>query len=652
MNNQMVLIIAVVFFFIVSSPGINLFAENGVQKVKFINQTKALGFDDKYHNWGVAFLDINKDRYYDIYVNNHGLHRAVIYINLEGKKFQKIDSAQFGIKEDDEHGVAAADINNDGWTDIYQVVGGAIGLGKGKRHNFLYIYDQPQKKFRDMSLLLMEQDPFGRGRGASVVDYSNDGLPDIFVSNGPSPFNEFSTNKFYKQMPNGKFIEVSKKVRLSFPTWSPFLWRDFNKDGYQDLYLIAKNSIYWNIAGDHFSSGANLPIKVNPLSRKVIFDVENDGFFDILYFDQRYPISEDSCFIDEDGDLLIHMEMRRDDGDVDKVRVHTGTKFVEIRFLINSNFMKATKDRPINPGLKLYLGKEKTLEINRYPWTRPISLANIIPGTPSMDGDGMYIFFDESGYLNIVGRGRKVNNVTEIFDLILRSTRPFTVLKTQDFESKLQVNNKPIYSYLKNFGGKKFVLNKLHIEGNHDALFGIINGTAGDFNNDGFIDIFLVGAKLYEGNDFLLLNDGHGGFLFNPLPDYFSRRAIKEAYVLDINNDGLLDVFIADELKIKGQHTVLMNITETGNKWIEIILQGSGKTASDAMGTRVELYTPQGVQVQEVGEMIRYNMSILPLHFGLGKAGIVYKVLVYWNSGVKEIKGTTLKINSRNLIKE
>ena len=645
--------IAVVFFLIVCHPGINLSPENEVEKVTFIDQTKTLGLEDKYHNFGIAFLDINRDGYYDIYANFHGLHGAVIYINLEGKKFRKINAAQFGIKRDDQHGAAAADINNDGWTDLYQVVGGRSGLGKGKRHNFLYIYDRSQKKFRDMTLLLMERDPFGRGRGTGVVDYSNDGLLDIFIGNGPSSFNDCSTNKLYKQLPNGKFIEMSKKVGLSFSTWSPFLWRDFNKDGYKDLFFNGRNSIYWNIEGEHFSPDHNFPIKFNPFCKKVILDVENDGFFDILYFDQLYPKSEDSCFIDEDGDLSIYMAMRKEDGDVDKLRVYTGTRSVDILFLLHRNFVKATKARPINPGLKLYLGKEKLLEINRYPFTKIISLANIMPGTPSMDKDGIYIFFDEQEYLNVVGRGRKVNNVNERVELMFRSRRPFTRLTTQGFESKLQTKNRPVNFYLKNLGQKKFVHEKLHIKGDRNAVFGIINGAAGDFNNDGFMDIFLAGAKIHEGNDFLLLNDGHGGFVSNPLPDYCSSSSSKEVYVWDINNDGLLDVFIADTvMKIKGRHTALLNKTETSKKWIEIVLKGSGKTAKDAVGTRVELYTPQGIQVREVGEMARYNMSVLPLHFGLGKTGIVSKVLVYWNSGVKKIKGTNLKINSRNLIEE
>jgi hypothetical protein len=646
---------AVMFFWICCHPGFGFSAGSEVQNVTFIDQTKTLGFEDKYDNYGIAFLDINKDGYYDLYVNNHTFRDTFIYINLEGKKFQKINAVQFGIRRGgDKHGAAASDINNDGWTDIYQVIGGRRGLGKGGQHNFLYIYDQNRKKFRDMTVRLLARDPFGRGRGAAVVDYSKNGLPDIFVSNQQSSFNDFSKNKLYRQMPDGKFIEVSKPLNLSFSA-KTFAWHDFDNDGYQDLYIDKSNSIYWNIKGDHFSSKQNVARRENPWSSysvKVVLDAENDGFLDFFYFDPRYPRSEDSCFTDEVGDLVIHMAMRKYHVDRDKVRVYTDSRDIDILYLEHRNVVKPTKDTPANPGLKLYVGKEKMLKIHRKP-IKTLSLVNITPGTPPMDEDGIYIFVDESGYLNIVGRGRRVKNVNESFDLILRSKRPFTKLTTEGLELTPGAKKPPLNFYLKNPGKKQFVQKTLKVKGAHNDLYGIINGTPGDFNNDGFMDIFLAGAKMYEGNDFLLLNDGHGGFLSNPLPTYSSRRGRKAVYVWDLNNDGLLDVFIAESMHItKGRHTVLKNVTKTGNQWIEIVLRGSGKTSRDAIGTRVELHTPRGVQVREVGEMIGENMSVLPLHFGLGKEGIVSKVLVYWNSGVKEIKGTDLKINTRNLIVE
>ena len=95
-----------------------------------------------------------------------------------------------------------------------------------------------------------------------------------------------------------------------------------------------------------------------------------------------------------------------------------------------------------------------------------------------------------------------------------------------------------------------------------------------------------------------------------------------------------------------------MNQTKTENNWIEMILRGSGRTSRDAVGTRVELHSPLGVQVREVGEMTRTNMSVLPLHFGLGEEGRIDKVLIYWNSGVEEIKGHDLTVNHRNVITE
>jgi enediyne biosynthesis protein E4 len=79
-----------------------------------------------------------------------------------------------------------------------------------------------------------------------------------------------------------------------------------------------------------------------------------------------------------------------------------------------------------------------------------------------------------------------------------------------------------------------------------------IGVAAGDFDNDGFPDLFVAGVH----RNFLYHNNGNGTFtdvtekagLNRPDPEYGPMWAVAAAWV-DVNNDGLLDLFVVNYLK-------------------------------------------------------------------------------------------------------
>ena len=123
-------------------------------------------------------------------------------------------------------GIAVADYNGDGWQDIYF-------SNRGK--NFLY-KNNGKNSFEEVTKQAgVEND--GDSRGATFIDYNQDGFLDLFVCNFSSK--EFPKgNALYKNNGDGTFKEVTKTAGLSFHRTSiNATWGDLDGDQDLDLFL-------------------------------------------------------------------------------------------------------------------------------------------------------------------------------------------------------------------------------------------------------------------------------------------------------------------------------------------------------------------------------------------------------------------------------
>lgn len=158
---------------------------------------------------------------------------------------------------------------------------------------------------------------------------------------------------------------------------------------------------------------------------------------------------------------------------------------------------------------------------------------------------------------------------------------------------------------------------------------GAWNCDAGDFNNDGYVDIFS------ELNQELYLNNGDGTFTGVDLP--FSSGGIG-----DLNGDGFLDV-------VRGNNLWLNNGND--NNYVIFSLGGIFSNIN-GIGARVEIHGDWGIQIREVRSGTSFSpMKSLNAHFGLGTATAIDSVVVKWPSGVH----TTIadpEINTTNHIPE
>jgi hypothetical protein len=135
---------------------------------------------------------------------------------------------------------------------------------------------------------------------------------------------------------------------------------------------------------------------------------------------------------------------------------------------------------------------------------------------------------------------------------------------------------------------------------------------SGDFDNDGFVDIFSeLSKELYLNN---------GDLTFTGIDLDFDEGAIG-----DFNGDGFLDVVNNGNLYVNDGNS---------NNWVKIGLEGV-QSNLNGIGARVEIYGDWGMQIREVRSGQGFShMNSLVAHFGIGTATSIDQIIIKWPSGV------------------
>jgi hypothetical protein len=102
----------------------------------------------------------------------------------------------------------------------------------------------------------------------------------------------------------------------------------------------------------------------------------------------------------------------------------------------------------------------------------------------------------------------------------------------------------------------------------------------------------------------------------------------------DLFNDGHIDVVINN---IDSSPTLLRNVVQNQNHWIELKLIGGPKSPRDSIGAKVFVTTGSVRQRADVLSGGSYGSSSdVRVHFGLGSATKVDKIEIFWPSGMKQ----------------
>ncbi len=177
---------------------------DGKKIIHFVNVTKQAGINGSKigYGLGVAVADINLDGWPDMYVGNDFHENDYLYINQKNGTFSEEGNAALMHTSQFSMGVDVADVNNDAYPEI-------------------------------ISMDMLPYDPYMLRRSLAEDDYN------IFqqkISYGYSY--QYARNNLQWNRRNGMFSETGQYSGVNATDWSwAALWMDFDNDGNKDLFV-------------------------------------------------------------------------------------------------------------------------------------------------------------------------------------------------------------------------------------------------------------------------------------------------------------------------------------------------------------------------------------------------------------------------------
>mmetsp|Transcript_2911 Transcript_2911/g.4170 ORF Transcript_2911/g.4170 Transcript_2911/m.4170 type:complete len:589 (-) Transcript_2911:282-2048(-) len=466
--------------------------------------------------------------------------------------------------------------------------------------------------------------------GATIADLDGDGFYDMVLSN------HGNNAEWYWSTREGSFESVDPRMRY-FDVHGTAA-ADINNDGKMEIVMAIGGSrgskpslpVWLNFDANgkvEKTRGEEYGLGQESMRGRVVsfVDIDNDGDLDLIYTNKPIP-----------GELRVHLVYENTGHGRFVLRQDTGIEVLEVYKIV---LLDINEDGNMDilffhsyRESKLYLGTGD-FKFIRDDNLLPLELLHYAHCIAVMD-------YDNDGDLDLfVVRGRNAPNRAKLENPLLKNT----LIENRRNNLFVNVATERGLSVLTGY-------RPYHV-------------TYGDFNNDGYIDLYVTISTEFRStrkNDLLLLNE-KGAYFKKGLYHGIRAAGLPEdgnsAIAFDFNMDGRMDLLTGNR---NSTWRLYENRTDLGDRnYLTIRVGRPPATELDSgldrnpLGAVVKVYSWRGdVFTRQVATPGRSHAQAYmdTLHFGLMHTALIDRIVVEYTGGITLVRRGNIRINGEVII--